>query len=176
MNSFLLILAVSQSNPKFLPANCEKVNVPGIEYSDWYYLKLTSETQEESCQDKEDPSSQILENLSTKLSVPSTSFLITSLDTLSAGIISTNLSLLHPLPGVHNNLSNLQISSPEFYICHQKFSLALLLHDRTDIECHHGRENVTYRVSMWWQKNHQNLETNFAQKKAVWDQKVQRST
>ena len=131
MKSLILLLAVSQDNSKFFPAIIsESVEV---EYSDWYYLKLTSDTTEDSCKDKDDLSSQILENICTKLSVPSTSFLITSLDTLSAGIISTNLSLLTPLPGLHNNLSNLQLSSPEFDICQQKYSLALLLHDKSHL-------------------------------------------
>ena len=103
------------------------------EQSDWYYIKLTSEEPDHSCQDKENPTSDILENLSTKLSVPKTSFLITSLETLSAGIISTNLTLLHPLPGLHTSLSNLQLSSPVFNICGQQFNLALLLHQNSHL-------------------------------------------
>ena len=123
MKYLVMIIAVTQASHKL---------VPNLPYSNWYYLKLTSDIKPvHSCQDQEDPSSQILDNLSTKLSVPQTSFLITSLDTLSAGIISTNLSLLTPLPGLHTNLSNLQISSPEFNICGQQYSLALLLHDRS---------------------------------------------
>ena len=133
MKSLILILAVSQANHRFLSALSENVNGPEVSYSDWYYLKLTSDTTEDSCKDKDDLSSQILENICTKLSVPSTSFLITSLDTLSVGIISTNLSLLTPLPGLHTNLSNLQLSSPEFDICQQKYSLALLLHDKSHL-------------------------------------------
>ena len=118
---------------------------PGdLSASDWYYIKLTSEQSVHSCQGKENPTSDLLENLSNKLSVPETSFLITSLDTLSAGIISTNLSLIHPLPGLHTNMSSLQLSSPVFNICGQQYSLALLLHENSHLQRHQishlGRE------------------------------------
>ena len=99
--------------------------------SDWYYMKLTSAEPEDSCEDGDNPSADILENLTNKLDVPQNSFFITSLDSLSAGIISTNLSLLHPLPGLHTSLSNLQLTSPDFSICGEQFSLSLLLHERS---------------------------------------------
>jgi hypothetical protein len=122
---FLLLIYASQAKDEILH------NLIDLSASDWYYIKLTSDEPDHSCQGKENPISDILENLSTKLSVPDSSFLITSLDTLSIGIISTNLTLFHPLPGLHISLSNLQLSSPVFNICGQQFSLALLLHQNT---------------------------------------------
>ena len=101
--------------------------------SDWYYMTLTSAQPDDSCEDEDNPSADILENLSSKLHVPQNSFFITSLDSLSAGIISTNLSLLHPLPGLHTSLSNLQLTSPDFSICGEQFSLSLLLHEHSHL-------------------------------------------
>ena len=123
---FLSIVAASKAS------HSDQV-VPELSVSDWYYIKLTSEQPDHSCQGKENPTSEMLENLSNKLSVPETSFLISSLDTLSAGIISTNLSLLNPLPGLHTNMSRLQLSSPVFNICGQQYSLALLLHENSHL-------------------------------------------
>ena len=101
--------------------------------SDWFYIKLTAANPYQSCQDDYNPSLDILENLSQKLHVNQNMFVITSLDTLSAGIISTNLSLVHPLPELHTSLSTLQLTSPEFNVCGQQFSLALILHQNNHL-------------------------------------------
>ena len=139
---FLSVIASSQTKDEI------SHSLGDISISEWYYIKLTSDESDHSCQDNENLTSDILENLSTKLSVPETSFLITSLDTLSAGIISTNLTLLHPLPVLHTSLSNLQLSSPVFNICGQQFSLALLLHQHTHLVGGEERQGVSkYRMS-----------------------------
>ena len=108
-----------------------------VPMSDWYYMKLTSDQPDDTCEDEHNPSADILENLSNKLHVPQDSFFITSLDSLSAGIISTNLSLLRPLSGLHTSLSNLQLASPEFSICGEQFSLSLLLHEHSHLVHRH---------------------------------------
>ena len=124
---FLSIISASQ-------AKADVTHSPDhLSASKWYYIKLTSEEPDHRCQEKENLTFDILENLSTKLPVPETSFLIISLDIISAGIISTNLTLLHPLPVLNASLSNLQLSSPVFNICGRQFSLVLLLNQHTHL-------------------------------------------
>ena len=53
-----------------------------------------------------------------------------SLDTLSAGLVTANLSIAGAGAGagLHTRLARLQLTSPTFQLCGQQFTLALLLH------------------------------------------------
>jgi len=133
-------------------------------FSDWYYLKLVTDALEDdnntdpllnddfnigSCRDGE-LYQQILDNLCTKLSVPPETFSVFSLDTLTPGIISVNMSLV-PVLGlaldlVHVHLSEMPVYSPIFYICDNTYTLSLLLHDA---DYYHQDVNLTPDVKIF---------------------------
>lgn len=116
------------------------------ESSDWYYLKLVTDALEGdnntdlyleddfttgNCKGDGELYQQFLDNLCTKLSVPAAFFSVFSLDTLSPGIISVNMSVSAPgsqRNSVHSGLSEMPVFSPEFLVCGHLYTLTLLLH------------------------------------------------
>ena len=104
------------------------ITVLSIHSRSWYYIKLTSTELEASCDVDENPAEDIKENLANKLNVSSNRFHITTLDSLTTGVITANLSLDHLLPVFHRRLSMLQDNSPLFIVCGFQYNLAMMMH------------------------------------------------
>merc|ERR1711936_699192 len=137
----LLVSALSSSDTASLLST--EITEEQEDYSDWYYLKLVSADEQDfnvsndedntlmigDCQEGE-LYQQIVDNICSKLSVQPSPFSVFSLDTLSTGVISLNVSLVWPPPLLHLHLSEMPVYSPVFYLCSRLYTLALLLHDR----------------------------------------------
>ena len=103
-----------------------------FEFSDWYFLYFTPVNKTSSATaDVSSASSEVAVSLSSKLSVPSSMFSITSVDKYKSSSISANLSLMsHSIPRLHHNLCNLQNTSPIFWIRGFEFRLVQIFHDK----------------------------------------------
>ena len=103
-------------------------------FSPWYFLVLSIVNRSSSLPaDVTSISSDISESLSSKLSVPSSVFLISSIVKYSSSspFLSVNLSLVSPsIPNLHHRLCNLHKESPFFWIRGTKLELYQVRHEK----------------------------------------------
>jgi hypothetical protein len=103
-------------------------------FSPWYFLVLYIVNRSSSLPaDITSISSEISESLSSKLSVPSSVFLISTIVKYSSSspFMSVNLSLVSPIiPNLHHRLCNLSKDSPFFWIRGTKLELYQVRHEK----------------------------------------------
>ena len=107
-------------------------SITQFEYSKWYFLFfLLFDKPSKALMDVSLTVPEIRKSLSSKLSVPASVFSISRAEKYRTKSISANLSLTnYTIPRLHHKLSNLQDTSPLFWIQGTRFKLVQVIHDK----------------------------------------------
>ena len=108
-------------------------SITEFEYSTWYFLYLVLYDKTLPAAVDESPTSlQITQSLSSKLFVPPSTFLVSSVEvSVSEESISINMSLTNlSIPHLHTRICHLERDSPFFLLDRKKYRLVQVIHDK----------------------------------------------